>query len=184
MKKGFTLVELMVVVAIIALLTGIIMTNLTSSRVKARDAKRISDVGQIQLALTLFYDRCHQYPSIVNGGVDITSPSCTINNTTITPGTFISTIPTDPSNKPYDYAIIVSGTPATNSDFMLHTKLESQNVTVQKDSYPNASFNQVPNGWKQSAGVTGVTNWSSQYCYDPAAASGANGYLDYCLGSK
>jgi prepilin-type N-terminal cleavage/methylation domain-containing protein len=60
---GFTLVELMVVIAIIAILTGIITTNFTSSRAKARDAKRISDLGHIQLAIELYFDRCKQYPA-------------------------------------------------------------------------------------------------------------------------
>jgi prepilin-type N-terminal cleavage/methylation domain-containing protein len=61
-KKGFTLVELIVVIAIIGILTGIVTTNFASSRSRARDAKRISDLGHIQLALELYFDRCKQYP--------------------------------------------------------------------------------------------------------------------------
>jgi prepilin-type N-terminal cleavage/methylation domain-containing protein len=62
LKKGFTLVELIVVIAIIGILTGIVTTNFASSRSRARDAKRISDLGHIQLALELYFDRCKQYP--------------------------------------------------------------------------------------------------------------------------
>src|SRR3954466_11278478 len=61
-KQGFTIVELMVTVAIIAILTGIIVANLTTSKSKSRDAKRVSDVAQLQLALELFFDRCNRYP--------------------------------------------------------------------------------------------------------------------------
>ena len=55
-KKGFTLVELLVVIAIIGLLATIAFISLNSARGKARDAKRISDIRQIQTALELFYN--------------------------------------------------------------------------------------------------------------------------------
>jgi prepilin-type N-terminal cleavage/methylation domain-containing protein len=64
-QKGFTLVELLVVIAIIAILTGIVATNFTSARSRARDAKRVSDLGHIQLAIELYFDRCKQYPEPV-----------------------------------------------------------------------------------------------------------------------
>jgi len=63
MKKGFTLIELLVVIAIIGILSSIILTNLNSSRQKARDVKRIADVKQLQLALALYFDSHNgQYP--------------------------------------------------------------------------------------------------------------------------
>lgn len=55
-SKGFTLVELLVVIAIIGILSSIVLSSLNSSRAKARDAKRISDLKQIQLALELYSD--------------------------------------------------------------------------------------------------------------------------------
>ncbi len=53
-KKGFTLVELLVVVAIIGLLAGIAVVSVNSVRIKARDARRIADIKQIQNALELY----------------------------------------------------------------------------------------------------------------------------------
>ncbi|MBI3963654.1 MAG: type II secretion system protein [Candidatus Kerfeldbacteria bacterium] len=55
-KKGFTLVELLVVIAIIGLLATLAFVSLNSARAKARDAKRVSDVRQIQSALELYYN--------------------------------------------------------------------------------------------------------------------------------
>lgn len=53
--RGFTLIEILVVLSIISLLSSIVMATLNSSRAKARDARRASDMHQIVLALNLFY---------------------------------------------------------------------------------------------------------------------------------
>lgn len=51
MKKGFTLVELLVVIALIGMLSSIVLVSLGPTRAKARDGKRISEVRQMALAL-------------------------------------------------------------------------------------------------------------------------------------
>ena len=67
-KKGFTLIELMVVIGIIGLLASIISVSLISSRAKGRDAKRIADIKTIQLALETYYNDNSSYPSSIYGG--------------------------------------------------------------------------------------------------------------------
>ncbi len=71
-KKGFTLVELLVVIAIIGLLSTLAVVALGSARAKARDARRISDIKQIQTALELYFADQGTYPqeasAIVLGG--------------------------------------------------------------------------------------------------------------------
>ena len=61
-KKAFTLIELLVVIAIIGLLSTLSIIALNSARAKARDAKRISDVKQMQVALEMFYNDTGDYP--------------------------------------------------------------------------------------------------------------------------
>ncbi|OHA02890.1 MAG: hypothetical protein A3J58_02320 [Candidatus Sungbacteria bacterium RIFCSPHIGHO2_02_FULL_52_23] len=55
-KGGFTLIELLVVIAIIGVLASIVLASLNTARRKSRDARRITDIKQIQLALELYYD--------------------------------------------------------------------------------------------------------------------------------
>ncbi len=62
-KKGFTLVELLVVIAIIGVLASVVLVSLNSARSKARDARRISDLHQISLALENYYDANNAYPA-------------------------------------------------------------------------------------------------------------------------
>ncbi len=65
MKKhrGFTIIELLVVVAIIGILSSIVMVSLSSSKQKSRDAKRVSDIKTLQLALATYYSDNLQYPT-------------------------------------------------------------------------------------------------------------------------
>ncbi len=63
-NKGFTLIELLVVIAIIGLLASVVMTSFNTARKKARDARRIADIKQIQLALELYYDANSEYPML------------------------------------------------------------------------------------------------------------------------
>lgn len=71
-KKGFTLIELLVVIAIIGILASVVLASLNSARQKARDARRVADIKQLQLALELYFDSNNKYPialaDLVTGG--------------------------------------------------------------------------------------------------------------------
>lgn len=84
-KRGFTLIELLVVIAIIGILSSVVLASLNSARQKSRDARRISDVKQLQLALELYFDSNSQYPA----GTALTP---------LTAGDFIASLPIDPLN--------------------------------------------------------------------------------------
>ncbi len=66
-KKGFTLVELLVVIVIIGLLATMAMLALNSARMKGRDAKRVSDIKQIQTALELYFNGQNAYAPAASG---------------------------------------------------------------------------------------------------------------------
>lgn len=53
-KSGFTLVELTVAISIVAVLATVVLGNLSAGRAKARDAQRMSDLGQLQVAFKMY----------------------------------------------------------------------------------------------------------------------------------
>src|SRR3989338_2157134 len=89
-QKGFTLIELLVVIAIIGILSSVVLASLNTARQRGRDARRISDVKQTQLALELYYDSNQTYPLTIT--------------TSLTGGGYIPTLPLGPvSNVAYAY---------------------------------------------------------------------------------
>ena len=102
-KKGFTLIELLVVIAIIGLLSTLAVVALNNARQKSRDARRVSDIKQIQTALELYFNDQSLYPVLVAGGIlgltpqlcldeDGFSAACDVGGTT-----YMAKIPTNPS---------------------------------------------------------------------------------------
>ncbi len=118
-KRGFTLIELLVVIAIIGILSSVVLASLQTARAKSRDAKRISDLRQVQLALELYYDVNRAYPSAITTA------------TLVTPG-YIPSIPTDPTTGvSYKYSV----RNATCTSYHLGADLEqTSNIALNNDS--------------------------------------------------
>jgi prepilin-type N-terminal cleavage/methylation domain-containing protein len=62
-RKGFTLVELLVVISIIAVIIGVSMSNLLGARGRARYAARKSNLMEMKNALRLYYNDYQSYPT-------------------------------------------------------------------------------------------------------------------------
>lgn len=62
MNKGFTLIEFLVVVATFSLLSSIVLVDVSSTLKKARDARRLTDMQNIQNALEMYKSNYGYYP--------------------------------------------------------------------------------------------------------------------------
>lgn len=93
---GFILIELLIVVAVIAVISALIWVPLSNHQKKARDAKRKADLNDIQIALQLYYQDFGRYP----GNQNTTYSSLTPNSPWIPDldSTYIKELPRDPIN--------------------------------------------------------------------------------------
>ena len=61
-KRGFTLIELLIAMAILAILSTIGFGNFQTARIKARDAKRKTDLAAVAKALEAYVNDHRTYP--------------------------------------------------------------------------------------------------------------------------
>lgn len=61
-RKGFTLVEMLIVIAIIAILASVALVSVRGVRSSANDTKRISDLNKVQQQLEIYYTKNGNYP--------------------------------------------------------------------------------------------------------------------------
>ena len=66
--RGFTLIEMLVVVAIIGLLSTLVFIAYNNARSKARDAIRSGDVAQLRKGLEIYYNATGGFPAALADG--------------------------------------------------------------------------------------------------------------------
>lgn len=66
-KGGFSLIELVVVVALIAIIVTIVIVSIAGVRKNSREKDRVSDLANIEFALTLYKEANRSYPSYASG---------------------------------------------------------------------------------------------------------------------
>ena len=129
-NEGFTLIEMLIVIAIIAVLAGVVLTGVSGFQASARDTRRIGDLRNAQNFLELYFNRCGYYPGNISGG---SCTSGTVNYGALesmmeTEG-FTSNFPNDPvAARTYFYG--VSG---DNLDYVLGATLERENNALNDD---------------------------------------------------
>jgi len=65
-QKGFTLVELLIVIIIIGILATLVIVTFTGVQQKARDAKRQTDINALKTQLEAFYATTGYYPTLAH----------------------------------------------------------------------------------------------------------------------
>lgn len=117
-KKGFTLIEILVSIAIIAVLMSMSFVAFSASRKTARDGRRKADLEQIRTVLEMYRSDCHEYPASL--GTSITGPaSC---GSVV----YMETVPIDLSSPSYVY----SYTRVNPNQYVLCAYLENGSTAV------------------------------------------------------
>ena len=100
MSRGFTLIELMVVVVILGLLATTIMPRILGRPEQARRVKAKADIRSIQSTLALFKTDTHRFPTTSEGlQALVTNPGVKNYNS----DGYLERVPTDPWGNPYAY---------------------------------------------------------------------------------
>jgi len=103
-SRGFTLIEIMVVVVILGILAAVVVPRIMDRPDDARIAKARQDVRALQSALELYRLDNYQYPSSQQGLEALVSkPSGDPPARNWKPGGYINSLPTDPWGNPYQY---------------------------------------------------------------------------------
>lgn len=106
--RGFTLIELLITISIIGLVFGVVISSASIIQKNARDAKRQSDLGNIQSALQHYYADQNFYPdSTFNLSTDTNLTSSDGNPVLIGASkTYIATLPKEPSTGRPNYCYL------------------------------------------------------------------------------
>ena len=123
--SGFTLIELIVAVTIIAVLVAAGAVSYDSVTKRSRDAKRRSDVEQLRSALEMYRADFGYYPSIGSGGWTAAS---NLSGSLVT--TYMPAIPSDPKSPAFTYRYMASNLSGGNYfGYCLTTYLETGEET-------------------------------------------------------
>jgi len=123
-RRGFTLIEILIVVAIIAILASVVLVGLGPTQQQGRDARRLSDLREAQTALELYYNKNGVYPDASTWGP--ASTAGTMAFILVNGGIGVAQIPNDPSTG----ATYYYQSSADDSSYVIGAKLESANNSV------------------------------------------------------
>jgi len=116
-ERGFTLIELMVVIVIIGLLATVVVINVLPSQDRAMTEKARADVALLEQALEMYRLDVLSYPSVDQGlEALVTEPTGISNSERYRPGGYIKRLPEDPWGNPYQYV-----QPGENGPFDLYS---------------------------------------------------------------
>lgn len=131
-QKGFTLIELMVVVLIIAIMGAIGLVSFTQANRSARNGRRQADIESVRQALLLFRQESatNCFPAASGTAYDATSTTAYAGLSSSLVSTYMPVLPDDPGANDYQY-VRVAGTNGCPTRVGLRATLEpSGNYTI------------------------------------------------------
>lgn len=100
MPRGFTLIELVVVILILTVLAAIVIPNVVGRTAEAKRDKAVSDIASIGAALQGFRADVGRFPTATEGLPALATAPANVKNWQ---GPYMAHIPTDPWDHPYVY---------------------------------------------------------------------------------
>ena len=120
MKKGFTLVELLIAIAILGILATIGMGSFRTAQLRGRDGERKSDLKQISNALELYHSDYNRYPAAIVFGSELTDGKTS----------YMKEVPEDPGGAAYVYAVSLSGNKYQLFAYLENTEDKNIDATI------------------------------------------------------
>ncbi len=102
-QSGFTLIEIMVVVVILAVLGALVVPKILENVDKARVTRAASDIRAIQTALDLYRLDNFKYPTTEQGLQALVTQPTDPTITNYRAGGYLPSLPKDPWGNPYQY---------------------------------------------------------------------------------
>ncbi len=122
MKKGFTLIEMAIVLLVLGILAGVVLRNIGGQSAVARDTRRVGDLKNVSNYLATYLGKFGVFP---------TSTTWSDLESVLRQAGIVDRLPRDPSGGSYDYypcsdLVSAGGTvSATNTNhFVLRARLE------------------------------------------------------------
>lgn len=116
LNRGFTIVELLIVIVVIGILAALVLNSFSEAQKKARDSKRLSDVVAIEKALRTYAINQGQLPvATANpgvGGWEISTDVAGSFMEYLSTAGLLRDVPLDPTNSPqrhYRYHLYPAG---------------------------------------------------------------------------
>jgi prepilin-type N-terminal cleavage/methylation domain-containing protein len=159
-QRGFTLIEILIVVAIIAILASVVLVGLGPTQQQGRDARRISDLRETQTALELYFNKCGFYPGGANCAAASDDTWATMSSAITDQKTNIgiSQIPTDPTNS--GTHVYYYGQESGGTSYVIGAVLENSNNSVFNGYQPPV----LPVGGTLPTGLKSCTEVDNEYC--------------------
>lgn len=150
-KSGFTIIELLIVIVVIAILAAISVVAYNGIQQRARDSERIQELTALQKALELYHIDNGGYPRC--GSTAVNTPPVLSSGTAIScleelVPKYISAIPTDPINSGANQYWYAPGYTKTGSTTYVSTPVADNYILgTKQEAVSNPVYY---NGWGQT----------------------------------